>query len=265
MLSLAYISVEGADPLEQIDAAARAGFDAVGLRALQPTGRPLAHPILGDPAKAAVITKWLGERSVSVLDLEVVTLLPGLDLDGALSFLDLAAQLGTREVQVVCEDPDLDRAADGIAALAEASAERGLATALEFMAFRTVDTLETALRVVSRGRARVLLDTLHFVRSGGTIASLAAAPPERLAYLQLCDASTEEAPDDLIREARCDRLYPGEGRLPLHSICAALPPGLPISIEVPRASMRGCSATQQADAAMRWTKRFFDASSLPDA
>lgn len=258
MLSLAYITVEGADPLEQIEAARRAGFDAVGLRALQPNGRHLAHALIGNVARVAAVAAALETQRMAVLDFEVLTLEARFTVDAALPFLDLAAELGAREVQVVCEDPDLERAADRLAALAEASSARGLGTALEFMAFRTVDSLETALSVTARGGARILIDALHFVRSGGTIAALAAIPPDRLAYFQLCDApAASPASGDLVWEARFDRLYPGEGALPLHAIVAALPAGLPVSIEVPRAAMRGVPAGAKAEAAMAWSRRLY--------
>ncbi len=256
MLSLAYITTEGADPVEQIVAAASAGFDAVGLRALQPTGRPLTHPLLGDAARVREVVAALRDNQVTLLDLEVLTLSPSFTVPAASAFLDLAATLGAREVQIVCEDQDLERAADQLARLAEAAAERGIGTALEFMAFRTVNTLETALRVAARGRARVLVDALHFIRSAGTVAALAAAPPGRIAYFQLCDAPAALQFTDLIQEARFDRLFPGEGALPLPEMLAALPRGLPISVEVPRASMTGCSAQAKAKAAMDWTRRF---------
>jgi len=40
---------------------------------------------------------------------------------------------------------------------------------------------------------------------------------------------------ELIRQARGDRLFPGEGGLDLKGLLAALPAGLPISVEIPHA------------------------------
>ncbi|RYG55150.1 MAG: sugar phosphate isomerase/epimerase [Alphaproteobacteria bacterium] len=255
LLSLAYISLETADPIEHIEAAAHAGFDAVGLRALKPTGGVLALSLLEEPGRVAEILSTLSDTGVSVLDLEVLTLTPDFDVAATSSFMDLASRLCAREVQVACEDPDLDRAADRLALLSEAAASRDLGTALEFMAFRAVDTLETALRVVSRGKARVLIDALHLIRSGGTVEALAAAPAERIAFFQLCDAPRTLAGDDLVEEARFNRLYPGEGGLPLGAMISTIPASLPISVEVPRKSMRGRSPSEQATAAMEWTKK----------
>ena len=38
---------------------------------------------------------------------------------------------------------------------------------------------------------------------------------------------------ELIRQARGDRLYPGEGALDLRGLLRATPEGLPLSLEVP--------------------------------
>ena len=51
-----------------------------------------------------------------------------------------------------------------------------------------------------------------------------AAPPERPADLQ-----------EIIRQARSDRLFPGEGGLDLQGLMRALPTDLPISVEIPYA------------------------------
>jgi sugar phosphate isomerase/epimerase len=60
-------------------------------------------------------------------------------------------------------------------------------------------------------------------------------PRRFLRYMQLCDARPERPADmqEIIRQARSDRLFPGEGGLDLHGLLAALPAGLPLSLEVP--------------------------------
>jgi sugar phosphate isomerase/epimerase len=39
--------------------------------------------------------------------------------------------------------------------------------------------------------------------------------------------------EEVVRQARSDRLFPGEGALDLGALLAALPAGVPLSLEVP--------------------------------
>ena len=105
------------------------------------------------------------------------------------------------------------------------------------------------------------IDALHLARSGGSPAAVAALPPERIAYMQLCDGPVEAPPlEDLAREARNDRLSPGEGQLWLDEVLDALPDGIPISVEVPRSIDASRSAKERAvlagDAARRYLAKY---------
>ena len=59
--------------------------------------------------------------------------------------------------------------------------------------------------------------------------------------------------NEIIRQAREDRLLPGEGGLDLRGLLRALPPDLPMSLEIPQAGVpdplqrarRALAATQQ--------------------
>jgi sugar phosphate isomerase/epimerase len=268
MLSLAYITVDHADPIEQIEAAAAAGFDAVGLRALMPTGRPLAHELIDRPVRVRAVAEACRAHGMAILDLEVATLTADFWLDAVLPFLDVAAELGALWVQLVGEDADRQRATENCARFAEAAAARGRRVALEFMRFRSIDSLATATAVldhVDDPSVALLIDALHLMRSGGQPADLAALPPERIAYLQLCDAPAAPPADgDYIFEARANRLYPGEGGLPLVDIVRALPLETPISLEVPYQRLAQASVTERALSAAHATRDFFRAAALAD-
>jgi hypothetical protein len=67
------------------------------------------------------------------------------------------------------------------------------------------------------------------------LAALRAADPGLLTYVQLCDAPLA-APPDPVHEARAARLLPGEGQLPLPDLLTALPDGIPVTVEAPRAA-----------------------------
>lgn len=69
ILSLAPLTVLPASPLEQIDAAHAAGFDAVGLR-LQPV-MPTDIEVMGNAALLRDIERRLDATGMKVLDIEV--------------------------------------------------------------------------------------------------------------------------------------------------------------------------------------------------
>ncbi len=83
----------------------------------------------------------------------------------------------------------------------------------------------------------MVVDALHFSRSGGLPAHIGQVDAALFRYAQICDASADmPGPTDtpnLIREARTGRLLPGEGVLPLRELVAALPAGIPLAIEAP--------------------------------
>ena len=104
----------------------------------------------------------------------------------------------------------------------------------------TVGDLDTALSAidhVGRPDFRLLIDTMHVVRSGSGADAVAAARPEpdRLRAAQRRDART--AIDSYMEEAMYERMVPGEGELPLRELLAVLPDGLVISLEVPQRSL----------------------------
>jgi len=81
----------------------------------------------------------------------------------------------------------------------------------------------------------VLVDAIHFSRARDSLTGLEKLPRDHLHYAQLCDARPEIPTDtqEIIRQARGDRRFPGEGGLDLHGLLRALPAGIPLSLEVP--------------------------------
>ena len=114
-------------------------------------------------------------------------------------------------------------------------------------------TLEHAVQLVAkakRANASVLIDALHFSRSGGLPEHIAPVDPSLFRYAQLCDAGPDmPAVTDtpaLIREARTGRLLPGEGVLPLTALVAALPASAPLAIEAPCRATAALPALERA-------------------
>ena len=72
------------------------------------------------------------------------------------------------------------------------------------------------------------------MRSGGSIAELAAAPDDFILYGQIADGAAECPEDQIDFEASSARLLAGEGVFDLAGFARALPGGCPISVEIPR-------------------------------
>lgn len=267
ILSLAPLTVLPASPLAQIDAAHAAGLDAVGLR-LQPV-TPADADIMADAALRRGIARRLDDTGLKVLDIEVFRVGPRADIGSMLPGMEYASRLGAKymlctSVLVAEHVPsDESRTAEKFAQLCEAGAPLGIKPMLEFMIYRAIGTIEAALRMVELVRhpnMGICVDALHLSRSGGTPDSLRKVDPGLLCYAQICDAPAAIPPASQIPiEARCHRLYPGAGSLPLPALLDALPPGIPLSLEAPDSRSAHLSALQRAHAVARSTRRLLEA------
>jgi sugar phosphate isomerase/epimerase len=256
--SLAYLTVDGAGPLEHIAAAAEAGYQSAGLRILPPRHLAGAPAVVGNVPLIRAIKRACSESGVSLLDAEVVSLTPVSTRAQLQAVVDVAAELGFSFIQTVVEDSDARRAADRLAELADIAAAAKTGVALEFMRFRAVTDLQSAMRLIDlagRPNVQVLIDALHLARSGGTPEQVATLSPDSIALAQLCDAPAAAPPDELLaREARTARLPPGEGALPLGALLDALPDGVPLSIEVPNTAHETLDYAVRARCALGATK-----------
>jgi sugar phosphate isomerase/epimerase len=247
--------------LEQIDAAAESGFDAVGLRIFPVMDTDI--DVMADTALRRSIQRRIQESGLGVFDVEVVRITPETDTAALLPALDFAGSLGAQWLAVTSAArdeycPEEESAlARRLSDLADVAARRNMGVMLEFMAYRGIATVRDAARIVeSVGHPRlgITIDALHFFRSGGTTDDLANIAPEHLACVQLCDAP-EQPPESLPREARYGRAFPGEGGLPLMSLLSALPEELPVCVEVPSESHSTLSVRDRAAKAELLTRR----------
>lgn len=151
--------------------------------------------------------------------------------------LDLMADLGAVRINAIGVDPDLARCHDQLAVLAEMVAARGMAFTVEFCPGFAIDSLGKVVDLIGhigRGRCRVLIDAMHFLRGGGAVAEVAALDADLIGYAQLADGPLAPPDDAYMRDAMFARGVPGEGGLPLREFIAALPADTPVSVEVPR-------------------------------
>ncbi|MEU8250309.1 TIM barrel protein [Nonomuraea sp. NPDC048916] len=228
MISLAAGTVLDARPTRVLEAAGAAGYDAAGLR-LDPASVSLTE--------AARLRRQADDLGLRVLDVEVVRLGPGRPVDDRRRLLDLAETLGARFLLTVSEHEDDAATAADLCRLHDAARGHTTRIALEFMRFTGVPSLAAALALLEGNDltdAVVVVDALHLHRAGESPEDLAGVPAGRIGYVQLCDAPAR-APhglEALSREARHERLAPGEGELPLAGLLAQVSPAVPLSVEV---------------------------------
>jgi sugar phosphate isomerase/epimerase len=267
LLSLAPLTVLDADPINLIEAAADAGFDAIGLRLVPPLPTDSIVPIVGNRPLQRAIQARSRDTGVRIFDVEAIWLMPHTDIARLLPALDLAAAFAARYVLCVGHDPDWSRLRDNFDALCAAARARGLRVMLEFIPYASCASLAEAHRLllaVAQVNAGLLVDALHLSRSGGKPADLAGYDGALFSYMHLCDAPARPpAVEHLRDEAREGRLYPGEGGLWLKDFLAAFPTGTPIAIEAPTRLHHQLPPKERARLAMTTTLRLL--ASTPSA
>lgn len=255
--SLAHLTVLGLPPQQVVRVAARTGYQTVGLRLLRVTETTPGYPLMHDPAAMRDTKAAVAETGVGVLDIELVRITPEIDLPALEPFLAAGAELGARHVITAPYDPDHARLADRLGVLAERAAGYGLRAVLEFFPWTTVPDLATAAAVVSPKRKAfaaeaagpapgILVDALHFDRSGSTVEQLDRLPASRLPFLHLCDAPVQAGytTEELLHAGRAERLPPGEGGIDLRRILRHMPPGIPMALEVPMTALAAAEGVE---------------------
>ena len=232
-IGLAALTVLELPHHEQVSAAAQAGYSHVGLRLIPVAGQPVIHAL-----DAFEVERRLADTGVGVLDVEVFRLTPQTNVGEFEAAMATAQRLGATDLLVHGADSNEARLIETFGRLCDLAAGYGLSANLEPMPWVDVSNLAKAMRILdgaAPGNGGLLVDAIHFFRAGDSLQALAKVPRKLLRYTQLCDARPERPADmqEIIRQARSDRLFPGEGGLDLHGLLAALPAGLPLSLEVP--------------------------------
>jgi sugar phosphate isomerase/epimerase len=236
-LGIENLSTFGLDPVRFIHLAADLGCGHVSLNLGASANRLDMYPALSfrdDPALRRAAASALGERGLVVSLVEGFAVLPDVEPDFARD-LDLACELGGKAICAVSMDRDAGRTHAVYAGLAQLAGERGLITTTEACAgvYRTLAKSMAAVEAVARPDFALLIDTMHFFRSGSTVADLKALDPAVIGHIQLCDVPMPAVIESYMEEALHERRCPGDGDLPLAQFLAQVPEHVPIGLEIP--------------------------------
>lgn len=236
LISLAAGIMPEATPAQLIECAAASDFDFGGMWAERETWTS---------ATTRAVRRQARDASVNLLDLEVAWIMPGAPDQWLTELVHIAAELGARNLLCVSSDPDIAATTAKFQAMVDAARGTGVRVNLEFGMFTEVKTIHMARSVLEavEGEAKALLiDTLHWARSGGTAEDLTAIPREWLSYCQPCDAPAQgpdtSSFDAIIDDAINRRMALGHGGLPLAAMVDALPAHLPMAIEERSSALR---------------------------
>lgn len=246
------------DLARQIDAAARVGFDAIGLDVFS----------LSAFRRSGGRIEALAERmaQAGIRCPEIAALMIGEDAAAT------EAQLAEFEPAVAALRPDWilvnsDHAPGPATAgefrrAADRLGRHGARLAVEFLAISRVHSIADALELIDLAGvadAGVLVDTWHFFLGPDDWDSLAKLPLERLAYVQF-DDHPAIATDDLREETIDRRVFPGEGLFDLDRFSRTLRArgfdGL-VSVEVLSKAWRGGDVDAFVERAYRTSAPFW--------
>jgi sugar phosphate isomerase/epimerase len=199
--------------------------------------------MLGDSPMRRETLARLRNTGVAVFDFGVFRLKNGVNLHAFEPVLESAAVLGAREAVVNGDESDANVLADLLHRLCEMGRRFGIRMNLEPTPWTGIPTLGAAMAVIQacgQVDARLMVDTIHLDRSGGTLADLAAVPRHLIDYVQVCDAVGPRPADfeTMIYQARNERALPGEGMLDLVGMLSVLPAGVALSLEAPAKALK---------------------------
>ena len=235
LIGLAPLSVLGTEPVDLIRAAAKTGYDFVGLR-VQPVtaAEPDLNMLHGNRRQKEALAA-LKDTGIKVVDIEFLLLDGQVGREVWLPMMEAGAALGARSLTLAVADTDVARVTDTLAQMVADGKPLGIAPTVEPISYQAVKQLADGVPYAEAAGARLLLDTLHFARAFSTLEQIPAAVPY-IDMIQLCDGFLNRRADHrdgLIHESRAHREVPGEGDFPLAECVAALPESTLISMETP--------------------------------
>lgn len=264
-VAMAPLTLGRPEAFEYLAAAREGGFRRVGLTPRLPDGG--LTRLCEDASYRRAVAAELRRTGMTVVDVGVVKLDEQYSLGEARLVMDVGRELGSDRIIVINQESARDRAVARFGELCAYGQEVGMLVALEFMPYTATRSLTEAAELISevgQPNAGVVLDVLHWHRSGGDADEIRRFPPERIHLVQLCDASATPPPFDLLRdEALHGRKYPGDGALPLAELLSLLPPTVPVTVESPTSGDADCPLSERARHAADAVRATMGAAALP--
>jgi sugar phosphate isomerase/epimerase len=262
--SLAHLTVITVPPPQLVEIAARAGYEYASVRVTRVTNTEPLYDLARDRKLMAETRERLRDTGIRIHDVELFRMDAPTEPETFVPELHAAAELGAQRVIAQLPDPDRERATERFGRLCDLARPLGIFVGLEFPHWTETGTLAEAVRVLraaNRPNAGILIDLLHMGRSGSSIDELRGLPREWFRFAHVCDAEREVPPtmERILRTARCERLFPGEGSIDVRGILACLPDDIPYSLEIPRhALMRAVGPEEVARLALRVARDYLD-------
>jgi sugar phosphate isomerase/epimerase len=240
-LGIDVLSVFGMPPVPFINLTADLGCQSISVTTFTGDYNPHGYPsfsLTGDAALRREMKAAMADRGVALHGVEGFFVFPGQDIGERAADLDAFRELGAKRLVTISFDYDLPRSFDQFAALAEMASD--MEVLVEFVPTLPVPDLATAkdvLRHVGRSNVSLMLDALHWFRSGLTVEDARALDPALVGCIQLCDAPMTPVIENYGVEAAMERRAPGEGEFPLRAWLDALPKDKLLTLEIPQASL----------------------------
>lgn len=240
--SLAHLTVLSLPPPQVVDVASRTGYCYVSLRVTRVTATEPLYDLARDRALMKETKARLDDNGIDVHDVELFRMDPQLGPDDFAAELNATAELGATNIIAQLPDPDRERAIERFARLCDLAKPLGVFVNLEFPHWTETGTLAEATRVLraaNRPNAGILVDMLHMARSNSSCDELRKLPREWFRFAHVCDAEKQcpATMEAIIRTARDERLFPGEGTIDVRGILDCLPDNIPLSLEIPRVAL----------------------------
>jgi sugar phosphate isomerase/epimerase len=189
-ISLEQLTITDANPAELVSIASALGCQHVSLF-LRPGERPPEwYPLVTEKTLRKELCIRMADCGVTPYTIEFFPLSPRAKVDRYRPALECAAELGARWITTLVSDPDEERRLDVFCQLCDRAADYGLGINAEFVAITELRSLSDAVRLLNsanRRNAGIMVDALHLVRSGSSLAELAATVSHFVTGAQFCD------------------------------------------------------------------------------
>lgn len=263
LYSLAQHTVPRWSPVEILYNAKQLGFDMVSIRSIPQGVSGESVFDLRDSVICQAAKQAMDETGLFIHDVDLAAIYENTDVFSWKERLEAAAQIGVKSVVSSIWTSNRAVYTEKFATLCDLAAQYGLTVNLEFVTWSEIKGLKEAavlLKDVDKGNARILVDTLHWHRSGVRFDDLSLCDSKWFDLIHICDIAADmpDTLEEVARTGRQERLYAGEGVSPIREIVAAMPEDAILSIEIPnQARLAQYGAYEFARRCMETTRAYF--------